>query len=821
MELNDTELVLLSLSGSREAFSRIVEQYQSLICSIAYSATGSLCLSEDLAQETFVIAWKELPRLREPKKLRSWLCSIARSVISQGWRRQRREPTHAAEPIDTAGETAATGLTPSERAINREEETILWRSLERIPNLYREPLVLFYREQQSVADVAKKLELTEDAVKQRLSRGRKLLTEEVAAFVEGTLARTNPGKAFTLGVLAALPLFATSARAATIGATAVKGSAAAKAAASLGIFSVLFAPVIGILAGILGTRINIDSAKSPRERQFRIRTAWVIWSLILAFNLSLFGGMAVVAPYWKIHPVLITWAIIGVSIGYGLVFMWLACWAIHCQRRIELEEAAAPHESATPNGLRRIGYEYRSRWTLFGWPLIHIRLGGETSRPVKGWVAFGKVAHGILFAAGGMAVGAVSIGGIAVGGVAFGGCAVGLLTCGGIAFGLFAAGAVALGYMVCGGAAIGWLASCGGAAAAHNFALGKFALAEHVNDETARAFVRNSTLFSHGYLFSNLSILLIGVSMIPRFLYWRKQSRLQQAGCLIVAAAVFLTTLAPQSARAGDEPGRRSFAVKITGKGQPVILIPGLSSSGAVWDGTVEHLKDRYQCHVLTLAGFAGEPRIPAPFLETVRNDLAAYIRDQKISHPIIIGHSLGGFLALWLASHDPDLPGPLVIVDSLPFLPAGSTPSATLETARPMAEMIRSSMAVARPQFVTNSVAWVRTMVTKPADFDRVMSWVKDTDPQAAGDAMFDLFSHDLRDDVARIKSPALVLGTWIAYKDYATREEVERRYRNQFAKLKNCKFVMANTRHFIMLDDPNWFCQQIDGFLTNAGNH
>ena len=288
----------------------------------------------------------------------------------------------------------------------------------------------------------------------------------------------------------------------------------------------------------------------------------------------------------------------------------------------------------------------------------------------------------------------------------------------------------------------------------------------------------------------------------------------------LAASAVLSTTLAPHSARAGDEPIRPSFAAKITGRGQPVILIPGLSSSGAVWEGTVKHLKDRYQCHVLTLAGFAGQPRIPAPFLETVRNDLATYIRDQKLDHPIIIGHSLGGFLALWLASHDPALPGPLVIVDSLPFLPAASMPSATVETARPMAEMLRASLAVARPQFVTNSEPWVRTMVTKPADFDRVMSWVKTTDPQAAGDAMFDLFSHDLRDDVARIKSPALVLGTWTAYKDYATREEVERRFRNQYTQLKNCKLIMADTRHFIMLDDPNWFYQQLDAFLANSGN-
>ena len=277
MEHNDAELVLQSLTGSREAFCRIVEQYQSLICSLAYSATGSLTQSEDVAQETFVVAWKQLRQLREPEKLRSWLCSIARSVISSATRRQTREPVHGAGTMDTVHETSATEPIPSEHVINREEEAILWRSLEKIPVVYREPLVLFYREQQSVTCVAEKLELSEDAVKQRLSRGRKLLTEEVTAFVEGTLARTNPGKAFTLGVLAALPLLATSAKAAAIGSTAAKGSATAKAAATLGLFGFLFAPVIGILAGVLGTKINIDSARSTGDRRFKINMAWLTW----------------------------------------------------------------------------------------------------------------------------------------------------------------------------------------------------------------------------------------------------------------------------------------------------------------------------------------------------------------------------------------------------------------------------------------------------------------------------------------------------------------------------------------------------------------
>jgi RNA polymerase sigma factor (sigma-70 family) len=225
---NDAELVSESLSGNRESFGQIVAQYQSLICSLAYSATGSLSQSEDLAQETFLAAWKQLADLREPHKLRAWLCGIARNLINYSLRRQGREPAYAAEPLEMVEEPPALEPLPPDQAIGREEEAILWRSLERMPEIYREPLVLFYREHQSIEAVARGLELSEDAVKQRLSRGRKLLHEQVLAFVEGALERTNPDRAFTAGVLAALPVLAATAKSATAGATAVKGGTAIK-----------------------------------------------------------------------------------------------------------------------------------------------------------------------------------------------------------------------------------------------------------------------------------------------------------------------------------------------------------------------------------------------------------------------------------------------------------------------------------------------------------------------------------------------------------------------------------------------------------------
>src|SRR5262249_9910885 len=139
---------------------------------------------------------------------------------------------------------------------------------EHIPEIYREALVLFYREHQSIERVAENLELSEDAVKQRLSRGRKLLQEQVLAFVEGALERTNPGKAFTVGVMAALPAFAISAKAATLGAAAAKGTATAKVAATSGILGAILGPLMIFFGNYLGYRMSLDGARSEREAEY-------------------------------------------------------------------------------------------------------------------------------------------------------------------------------------------------------------------------------------------------------------------------------------------------------------------------------------------------------------------------------------------------------------------------------------------------------------------------------------------------------------------------------------------------------------------------
>lgn len=152
---------------------------------------------------------------------------------------------------------------PSAQAVSREEETILWRALERIPETYREPLILFYREQQSVERVAAALELSEDAVKQRLARGRKLLEEEVTAFVEGALRRSGPRDSFSEGVVAMLP------------STPV-------AAAKVGALRWLSAPIVGIAGGMFSHWLIARNA--PWEEELRAKgEAFIgLWIFVLA-----------------------------------------------------------------------------------------------------------------------------------------------------------------------------------------------------------------------------------------------------------------------------------------------------------------------------------------------------------------------------------------------------------------------------------------------------------------------------------------------------------------------------------------------------------
>ncbi|MBC8070871.1 MAG: sigma-70 family RNA polymerase sigma factor [Deltaproteobacteria bacterium] len=229
---SDDALLAASREGGREAFAKLVERYRDLVCALTFSATGNRALSEDLAQETFLAAWRGLPTLRDPGSFRGWLCTIARNLGRNARRDGSRElPT---DPLPEHADELGLCDVLSER----EEEALLWRALSELQDSYREPLVLFYREGKSAAEVAHALGLTVDAAEQRLSRGRRQLKAGVSSLVERALMRSRPGPGFVAAVVAAIgseTLLPTTALAATEAAASTARSTASWGATAMAI----------------------------------------------------------------------------------------------------------------------------------------------------------------------------------------------------------------------------------------------------------------------------------------------------------------------------------------------------------------------------------------------------------------------------------------------------------------------------------------------------------------------------------------------------------------------------------------------------------
>ena len=263
------------------------------------------------------------------------------------------------------------------------------------------------------------------------------------------------------------------------------------------------------------------------------------------------------------------------------------------------------------------------------------------------------------------------------------------------------------------------------------------------------------------------------------------------------------------------------YAVQVGGHGPPMILIPGLASSGDVWDDTVARYKDRYQCHAFTLAGFAGQPPIDGLYLPTMRDALIDYIEQHNLEQPILVGHSLGGFLALSIAAIRPELVGPLVIVDGVPFLPAiWMGGDVTTDSVASMAETTKAHyMSQTQEQYEASvrSGRTLKTMISNQDDIDRAIEWSLASDKDTIGQVMYELFSTDLRNELKTIRSPTLVMATWVAYKDYTTRSLAASRYRRQYMGIEGAQVVMFDeARHFIMWDAPDEFFKVFDEFLV-----
>lgn len=260
----------------------------------------------------------------------------------------------------------------------------------------------------------------------------------------------------------------------------------------------------------------------------------------------------------------------------------------------------------------------------------------------------------------------------------------------------------------------------------------------------------------------------------------------------------------------------RSFYVKVTGSGRPVIFIPTFACSGKVWEGTVAHLGPHVQAHVLTLAGFAGRPPSgESPLLDHVRDDLVRYIRDRKLVKPVIVGHGLGGFLAYELAATEPYLLGGALVIDGLPFF-GGFGADFPANELKVRAQILHDQVAgFGQREFQGWLVGVYESMFSTAALRDATLELATESTPGAVADVLFTLLTTDLRPTLPGITVPFVIIASdGVSLKEQG---DVDATWHQQVGSLpRHTLTIYRGVRHFVQLEEPARFQAALDAFLA-----
>jgi len=283
------------------------------------------------------------------------------------------------------------------------------------------------------------------------------------------------------------------------------------------------------------------------------------------------------------------------------------------------------------------------------------------------------------------------------------------------------------------------------------------------------------------------------------------------------------TSFANTSSGTNTAPWNEWISVTTEGEGPDLILIPGLASSREVWSKQAVNLRKNYKLHLVQISGFAEsapapntESGVAKPAVEAIAN----YIRDKHIVTPSIIGHSLGGEIALMLGARYPELAGSLTIVDALPFYSLLFDPQATPETVKPRAEMIRNAM-IAAPsdQALAAQTQAIANLVKTEASRSAIVRSAMQSDRKTVANATYELMTTDLRSELKHIRAPVKVIYAYDAAYGIPP-AAVDSMYKNAYHSVSKAIFQRIDgSFHFIMLDKPDQFERALTEFLKQTG--
>lgn len=253
------------------------------------------------------------------------------------------------------------------------------------------------------------------------------------------------------------------------------------------------------------------------------------------------------------------------------------------------------------------------------------------------------------------------------------------------------------------------------------------------------------------------------------------------------------------------------FEVKISGQGkQSIIFIPGFASSGEVWNDTKAEYEKDHTCYTLTMAGFAGITALPGATFTNWEAGIAAYIKENNIKKPIVIGHSMGGGLALAIAADYPELVKKIIVVDALPCLFALNNTTFKAVDKPDCSAIVSQLTAATDEQFSQIQKMSIAGLVTDSSKQLLVAAWGLKSDRKTYAEMYCDFSNTDLREKIKNITCPVLVLLE-------ANFKTIQPAIAEQYKNLTTANLQYADKGlHFIMYDDTQWYLKQLNNFIN-----
>jgi len=259
------------------------------------------------------------------------------------------------------------------------------------------------------------------------------------------------------------------------------------------------------------------------------------------------------------------------------------------------------------------------------------------------------------------------------------------------------------------------------------------------------------------------------------------------------------------------------FDVAVFGNGRPFLMIPGMSSSMEVWEDAAHRYGVQFRVHRFTLAGFGGVKPQSGPFIEREVAAIKKYVEDNDIRNAIVMGHSIGGIIALKLAAEEPNRFASVIVADILPFLGGASFGATDAAQAATITERYRTQMeSVPAGAFLAQQKAQVPTQVAAPDKIDMVSRWLDGTDVPTIIEATCELYAQDFRPVLRAVHARTLVIYAWNPALNLDVRT-LDAIYKHQYADLAGVTLHrIDNSRHFVMFDQRDSFFRSVDAFLS-----